>query len=151
MSLKPNPYLCVITGAWDKLREQSQTFKICVSVHWGTSFHHNRQHNHWSTPFTTTLTLQECMEDPNALMRVLTRSLPFEKWFSVDCGIGTENEVEYEWIGNFYADMGQEMLKLTLYDRLFKEDVGVLANMHQKDLPRHTVTFMVRSRDARPY
>ena len=151
MSLKPNPYLCVITGAWDKLRQQSQAFKICVSVHWGTSFDQHGRQNHWSTPFTTTLMLEECMEDPDALMRVLTRSLPFEKWFSVDCGIGTENEVDYEWLGNFHADMGQKELTRTLYDKLFKEDVGVLATMHEIDIPRHTLTFMVRSRDARPY
>jgi hypothetical protein len=151
MSLKPNPYLCVITGAWDKQRQQLQAFKICVSVHWGTSFDKYGKHNPWSTPFTTTLTLQECMEDPNALMKVLTRSLPFAEWFSVDCGIGTENEVDYEWLGNFHADMGQERLTRTLYDKLFKEDVGVLATMHQIDIPRHTLTFMVRSRDARPY
>ena len=55
------------------------------------------------------------------------------------------------WLGKFYGDMGQERLAHTLYYKLFKKDVGVLATMHEIDIPRHTLTFMVHSRDARPY
>jgi hypothetical protein len=146
-----NPYIIRVLTLSAPGDVMMQAFRICVSVHWGTSFHQDKQQNHWSTPFTTTLTLQECMEDPDALMRVLTRTLSFEKLLWVDCSIGTENEVDHQWLGKFYGDMGREKLAHTLYYKLFNKEVGVLATMHKIDIPRHTLTFMVHSRDALPY
>lgn len=128
-----------------------QAFRICVSVHWGTSFHGDKKQNHWSTPFTTTKTVQECMDNPDALMKVLTRSLPFEKWSWVDCSIGTENILDDQWLGQFYGAMGREQFRHTLYYKLFNKENGVLATMHETDIPRHTLLFVVHSRDAWPY
>jgi len=136
-----NPYFCFTTaGACDM---QSPAFTIIVNVHWGTSYGENGRQEHWHASYETNLTLQECIENENALMKVLTKRVKFSDWKYLDCTIlNKDNNVERDWLGNFDANQEQAIFTQTLNSKL-------LDKLSSVDICKQTLLCIVHCSDTK--